>query len=565
MKPAMNKRRMLALLLSLNALLILPWLGLTPFYTRGEPREAIVAQSILRQSSWALPSGYGYDVPSKPPFLHWMIAVASLSTNQVSEFNSRLPSALVAIGFVGFFYCWSRKYIADEIAALSSFILMTSFEWLRASQGCRVDLIHSAALAITMCLIFDWRSKNFAGIPIAAIISLAVATLTKGPVALVLSAGVVSAEIVFNKLSFKRTLAYVVPVFIAALAITSIWYILAYVHGGSQFWEMVVDENFRRFTSSMEDTPHKHGVMYLFGTTFLGLMPWSLFATLPLVKWLLSLSKKQARSDLRLAYKSSSEFSKFCLFAALTIFCFYCIPASKRSVYVLAAYPFFALGLSKLVVAQVSYAKKYTQTSIAIFSLVAAILLALVAIAIYSPIEAVVSSFSKSPEALFYIATLRSDVVVHFSAGLIFLLAILFLFVAYKIFQPSFATEALIQSALAFVLLLILINSTIMPAIGRAVSPHEFSKQIADRIDSRDRLYSFGSEFYATSFDLNRSIYPLSRLESDVLPMSYVLVEDKNFNSLRALIPVDRQIRILDRSKSNFLKPNNQALLVRID
>ena len=42
-----QKMRYLYVLLFLTVMMTLPWLGLTDFHTKGEPREAIVAQTML--------------------------------------------------------------------------------------------------------------------------------------------------------------------------------------------------------------------------------------------------------------------------------------------------------------------------------------------------------------------------------------------------------------------------------------------------------------------------------------------------------------------------------------
>ena len=48
-----------------------PFLGVTIFYTKGEPREAIVALSMLESGNWILPVNYGTDIAYKPPFFYW--------------------------------------------------------------------------------------------------------------------------------------------------------------------------------------------------------------------------------------------------------------------------------------------------------------------------------------------------------------------------------------------------------------------------------------------------------------------------------------------------------------
>ena len=80
-------------------ILLLPWLGETMFNSKGEPREAIVAVSMLQSGDWLLPVSHGADIPYKPPFMAWIIAAIAWLFNGgvVNEFISRLPSALAQL------------------------------------------------------------------------------------------------------------------------------------------------------------------------------------------------------------------------------------------------------------------------------------------------------------------------------------------------------------------------------------------------------------------------------------------------------------------------------------
>ena len=62
---------------ALAFLLLIPWLGLKDFSTRGEAREALVAQAMVQSGNWILPSAYNGAIPSKPPLLHWLISLFS--------------------------------------------------------------------------------------------------------------------------------------------------------------------------------------------------------------------------------------------------------------------------------------------------------------------------------------------------------------------------------------------------------------------------------------------------------------------------------------------------------
>ena len=61
----------------LSVLVVVPFLGETIFYSKGEPREAIVALSMLESGNWILPVNYGTDIAYKPPFFYWSIAAVS--------------------------------------------------------------------------------------------------------------------------------------------------------------------------------------------------------------------------------------------------------------------------------------------------------------------------------------------------------------------------------------------------------------------------------------------------------------------------------------------------------
>ena len=55
-------------LVVLCVLSLMLFLGQSFFHTRGEPREAVVALSMLQQDNWILPVNNGVELAFKPPF-----------------------------------------------------------------------------------------------------------------------------------------------------------------------------------------------------------------------------------------------------------------------------------------------------------------------------------------------------------------------------------------------------------------------------------------------------------------------------------------------------------------
>lgn len=58
-----NTRTCFWLLLIVACITIIPALGLTDFHTKGEPREAVVAYTMLENGNWVLPRNNGGEIP----------------------------------------------------------------------------------------------------------------------------------------------------------------------------------------------------------------------------------------------------------------------------------------------------------------------------------------------------------------------------------------------------------------------------------------------------------------------------------------------------------------------
>lgn len=164
----------------ISCVMLLPFLGLTDFNTKGEPREAVVALSMLKSGDWILPVNNGMDIPYKPPFFHYCIALVSLLTGSVDEYTSRLPSALALIAMtVGCFVFYKRRRNAQQ-ALMGALLLLTSFEVHRAGVNCRVDMVLTACVVGAMLLFYRWWERGSKGFPLLAVLCMSGAVLTQG-------------------------------------------------------------------------------------------------------------------------------------------------------------------------------------------------------------------------------------------------------------------------------------------------------------------------------------------------------------------------------------------------
>lgn len=323
------------------SVLLIPWLGETLFNSKGEPREAIVAVSMIQQGDWILPHNFGTDIPYKPPFMAWIIAVLAIIFNggEVNEFLSRLPSALAALAMImGSFY-WARSVRGTRFGMIFSLVLLTCIEVFRASVACRLDMILMACMTGAVYMLYNlmehdekWRPLRYA----AVIILLSCATLTKGPVGSLLPCLAMGLYGLLRGRRFFPTFFRMLGIAVASMVIPALWYYAAYLRGGDGFFDLMMEENIGRLTGNMSYESHVNPFWYNFVTIILGLLPWTvlLIAALPSARRL---------KDIRL-----TPAGKLALTVAATVIIFYCIPSSKRSVYLLPAYPFLCYGITAL-------------------------------------------------------------------------------------------------------------------------------------------------------------------------------------------------------------------------
>lgn len=347
---AKRNGRMALMLAVVAVVALLPWLGLTDFNTKGEPREAVVALSMINDGNWILPENNGGDIPYKPPFFHFCIALVSLVAGGVSEFTSRLPSALSLIAMaVGAFWFFAKR-AGRPLALVAGLLTLTAFEVHRAGMNCRVDMMLTAFTVGSMLLLYRWDERGHRGLPVCAVLCMSGAVLTKGPVGALLPCLVMG---VFELLRGHRLLPALgryVLCGLAACLIPALWYVAAYIQGGDRFMQLVMEENLGRMTGTMSYDSHLHPFTYNFTSILAGWAPWTLLAVVSLffIRWKLKPQAWKVREALS-RFANGDPLWLFVWTAFVVVFVFYCIPSSKRSVYLLPCYPFMAALLARYV------------------------------------------------------------------------------------------------------------------------------------------------------------------------------------------------------------------------
>ena len=342
-----NYNKAFTIVCVIAVMLTVPFLGLTDFYSKGEPREAVVAYTMVEHGNWILPINNGGDIPYKPPFFHWCIALFSLLQGHVSEFTSRLPSALalVAMSVGGFVFFAKRKNA--NMALLATLLSLTAFEVHRAGINCRVDMVNTAFMVGALFLMFRWWERGKHTMPWLAILCMSGATLTKGPVGMLLPCAVMGVFMLTQRESLWSTVWRLGLTALLSLVLPLCWYYAAYLQGGDEFLRLVKEENIDRLLGKMAYESHENPFWYNFLTLITGWLPYTLLFVFSLfvLPW-----KRFSKSGFMQSVRRAEPMQVFVWLAFGLILFFYCIPKSKRSVYLLPCYPFISWLMAQYVV-----------------------------------------------------------------------------------------------------------------------------------------------------------------------------------------------------------------------
>ena len=503
----------------LAIVMLIPFLGLSDFNTKGEPREAVVAYTMLEHGNWILPINNGGDIPYKPPFFHWCIAFFSLFIGYVNEFTSRLPSAvsLVLMTIGGFVFYAKRK--DTQISLIAAILTLTAFEVHRAGINCRVDMVNTAFMVGAMYLLYRWWEKGKHQLPWLAILCMSGATLTKGPVGIILPCFVMGVFMLTQRENFWGIVWRMALTALLSLIIPFCWYYAAYLQGGDEFLRLVKEENIDRFMGKMAYESHENPAWYNLLTLVMGWAPYTLLLlfSLFILPW-----KKFSKTRFLENAKKATPLQVFTWLAFLLVLFFYCIPKSKRSVYLLPCYPFMAYLIAEYIV----WMMKEKMGAIKVYAgVIASLTIILVIATLVIRTGCIPDTIFHGKHAADNIAMLHT--IGDSTHGILFYVCNVFLIIgAYHIFKAlkKKETSQMMRYTLVMIIaIFITLDSTLQPAVLNTKADKHLAPVIEKKFDT-GKLYSYMSiemmHFFSLNFYLGDKIQQFDK----VLPQDGVLM-----------------------------------------
>jgi 4-amino-4-deoxy-L-arabinose transferase-like glycosyltransferase len=337
-----NRTRTDSLLLAgFCAFLFLYGLGQFGLIGADEPRYAQVAHEMLERHDWITPTLGGQPWLEKPPLYYWQAMIA-YRVFGVSDKAARLASALDATFLVLAVYFFLRRFRpGSELDG--ALITASSAGMVGYARAASMDMALAAAFATGMLGWWAWRESS-KKIYLAVFYGfMALGTLAKGPVTLVLAAVVIVlyAAAVRELLLVLKTLW--LPGILLFCAIALPWYFTVQMRNPEFLREFIVEQNLGRFSKNLYH--HTEPFWYYVPVTALALVPWTAFVIAAVVQrvrlgWAKRMPGDAAEGDYE------NQFGVFACCWLIVPVVFFSISQSKLPGYVLPAIPAGALLLA---------------------------------------------------------------------------------------------------------------------------------------------------------------------------------------------------------------------------
>jgi 4-amino-4-deoxy-L-arabinose transferase-like glycosyltransferase len=306
--------------------------GAMPLTDPDEGRYALIARQMATSGDWLVPRLFSLPYLEKPPLLYWLTATMFRMFG-TGELSARLAPGLAAafgVAVTG----WFARSFSSTAGVLASATLALCAIYVALARTLVTDTTFTVMLTAALFSFFKHRetpgpSNRWA---LAFWISLALATLSKGPVAIVIGGLVIAIDAVLGrslKSLFERRLIASSPIF---LGIALPWFAMIQARYPTFLSFYLWKEHLERAAGSEHAEPFYWFVPWLLG----GLMPWTPLAVVAAPFWW------------RLSHERSLEgrAARFLLVWAATVFAFFSAAGGKLATYILPMFPPLAVLLA---------------------------------------------------------------------------------------------------------------------------------------------------------------------------------------------------------------------------
>jgi len=322
------------------------FLNLGRFELRGsdETRSTQVARDIVEGGDWISMHYHGQNYWDKPPLFFWTIALSSYLWQGFSPFSARFPSAFFGTLTVVLAFLIGKGLYDSRTGFLSSFILATSLAFARFSTRTYIDSPLTFFTTASFFCFLQWYRTTEEGSErlrgrgrlflLGFYVSMALATLTKGPVGFLIPLTVTLVYLLIQKDWKEIKRMGLLRGMILFLVIVFSWYLPALLKEGLPYLKETLSHQSIEYYATGWDHPKP---FYFYFVNFpADFLPWFLFLPGAI---LYGCSNK--------SFGNKKEFL-FLLTWSVLPFLFFSFSGAKRIQYLLPLFPATSLMVGKL-------------------------------------------------------------------------------------------------------------------------------------------------------------------------------------------------------------------------
>ncbi|MBP1748735.1 MAG: arnT [Deltaproteobacteria bacterium] len=308
----------IGILLVLSYIFLFSGLGAYSLKEPDEGRYAEIPREMVESGDYTVPRLNDVRYFEKPPLLYWAVSL-SYKVFGVSECSFRFPNALAAMLCVFSIFFFVRRWADDLAAFLGSLVLLSSFGFFAMARIVTTDMVLTFWLFLSLLCFYAYYRERSTPFLWGFYAAMALATLTKGPVAPVLLCATLFIFLLMEgNLAFIKEMKLVRGVALYCI-VAAPWFIIISIREKEFLNFFFIDQHFLRFIS----TKHRRSgpIYYFLPVILVGMFPWSLYIPR-------AFAMAWKRSDCRL----------FAIWSTL-VFLFFSVSGSKLTPYILPVFP----------------------------------------------------------------------------------------------------------------------------------------------------------------------------------------------------------------------------------
>jgi len=318
------------------AWLYLDGLGARHISVSNESNRIEATREMVLTGDFVLPHINGRIYLTKPPLYYWLSA-ALWPGSGFHEFRWRLSAVTPALACLVVVYAFARRWFGGRVGLVSLVVLGTAPMFFVQAWEAELDSLLCLLTTLSLCLFYTAieAERRRLALFLAAFVVLAGATMTKGPVPLVIAVLTLATYLVATRGRRAPCWPHLL-IGTALLAVLVVPWCIAVVHrlGFKPAWGIFMDESVRRVGSASRIN-YKPFYYYL-GNIPACLVPWSVWIpAAAMVAWRLGRRWREDRTGRAVLFLGAWFVPNLIFFS---------ISAGKQAQYVLPLYPALAMA-----------------------------------------------------------------------------------------------------------------------------------------------------------------------------------------------------------------------------